>query len=91
MDAFFESCAMRAEQLTRAKQAWLQMQVSTLMYNAEFMDDSGQPQPVFSIFHQAGSALPHQPMHPVTTATTTSVFSRFHQAISSYPTNKCIP
>lgn len=35
MDAFFESCALRANDLPKAKQGWLQMQVSTLLYTAE--------------------------------------------------------
>lgn len=35
LDAFFESCALRAKQLSREKQSWLQLQISMIMYNAE--------------------------------------------------------
>jgi len=35
MDAFFESCSLRAKQLSKETQGWLQMQFSTLLYSAE--------------------------------------------------------
>ena len=38
MDAFFESCALRARELSKTKQGWLQTQVSMLIYTAENTD-----------------------------------------------------
>jgi len=35
MEAFFESCSIRASELNKATQGWLQMQISVLLYNAE--------------------------------------------------------
>lgn len=73
MDAFFESCAMRAKQLTRAKQAWLQMQVSALMYNAEFLEDSGSRQPTYSGLYEPGASYTHHQFYPANTATSPPV------------------
>jgi len=74
-DAFFESCSLRAKQLPKYKQSWLQLQVSMLLYAAE--TDDNLP-PVMS-----SMAYPFEPrqvyQHPQTYTQLSPVQENLHQ------------
>ena len=55
LDSFFESCALRAKNLNKAKQGWLQMQVSMVMYQAE--NNETPTKPITVITHPATSSV----------------------------------
>ncbi|GFO31737.1 hypothetical protein PoB_005824200 [Plakobranchus ocellatus] len=63
---FFQSCALRAKSLSKAKQGWLQVEVSKLLYDAECSDSGGSTVAVPG--SQQGLPLLHALSQPTSSA-----------------------